>query len=117
MIGNLRALLYHRTPVQVCYLLDRASIKSLDEVRRQVREQLIRMNGSPDRLPCTEHALAAIDTAEAAAAIVRDVYGCKAGRACRVVAGDQRHAFEKAIALRLAELSQPRPRGVGGDPQ
>jgi hypothetical protein len=105
MIGSLRTLLYHRTPVRVCYLLDRANIKSLDTVRQQIREQLIKNSSGPECLPYTEHALTAIDTTEAAAAIIRDVYGCKAGRACRVATKDQRQAFEKTIALRLATPS------------
>jgi hypothetical protein len=102
MPGGLRTLIYHRVPVQICYALGRADIKSLDKVRRQTREQLLANN--PEGSSYIENALAALDASEAAEAIVRDVYGCPAGRACRVATEEQRNAFEADISRRMSAL-------------
>ena len=41
--------------------------------------------------------------------IIRDVYGCDAGRNCAQTTLEQRIFFEKQIAERIAGLQAPRP--------
>lgn len=103
----IRALIYNGVPTQVCNALGRAGAKSLDAIRRQTREQLLDINRIGSKgATSIEAALAAIDAAESEAAIVRDVYGCHAGRDCRAVTNEQRDAFEAMIAERLASRPQ-----------
>lgn len=103
MMDGLRVLLYHRVPTQVCYALARAQIRSMDQVRAQTREELLGIKRiGVDSALRIERALDAIDLAEAEEAIVQDVYGCRAGRLCRIATDAQRRAFEPMIAARLA---------------
>jgi len=44
--------------------------------------------------------------------IVRDVYGCDAGRNCAQVTLDQRICFERQIAERVAGLPTNTPEGI-----
>lgn len=44
--------------------------------------------------------------------IVRDVYGCAAGRNCAQATFEQRFFFEKQIAERIAELPTHKPEGA-----
>lgn len=115
MIDGLRALIYHRVPPQVCYALARADIRSLDHVRAQTRDQLLSINRIDTAgITYIERALAAIDAAEAEDAIAREVYGCRAGRECRIATEQQRETFEPMIAARLAGWRAgrtPRSRG------
>lgn len=102
---SLRTLIYHRVPIRICYALGRAEIKSLDKVRRQAREQLLA--NSPNSASYIENTLFALDAAESAEAIVREVYGCPAGRACRIATDEQRARFEADISERLAADRHP----------
>jgi hypothetical protein len=103
MMDGLRVLLYHRVPLQVCYALARAQIRSMDQVRAQTREELLGIKRiGIDSVLHIERALDAIDLGEAEIAIAQDVYGCRAGRLCRVATDAQRRAFEPMIAARLA---------------
>lgn len=102
-MDGLRVLIYHGVPTQVCYALARAEIRSLDQVRAQTREQLLEIKRiGADSALRIEEALDAIDLAEAEDAIIRDVYGCRAGRRCRIATDGQREAFEPMISVRLA---------------
>lgn len=101
VLSNLRAMIYHRSPFQACYALGRGSVKALDKVRQETRDQLENRLQAGARI---KDALDAIDAVEAEAAIVRDVYGCRAGRACRVATDTQRKTFEAMIEQRLQQL-------------
>lgn len=102
MMDGLRALIYHRVPAQICYALARADIRSLEQVRQQTREKLLDIPRiGTTGLTYIERALDAIDAAEAEEAIARDVYGCRAGRRCRIATTEQRGAFDQMIAARM----------------
>lgn len=103
VLEGLHALIYHHVPMQICYALARAEIRSLEQVRAKTRAELLEI----ERIGCggvayIERALDAIDAGEAEEAIARDVYGCRAGRLCRVATEAQKTAFEPMIAARLA---------------
>jgi len=115
VLDGLRDLLNHRVPTQICYALARAEIRSLQQVRAQSRAQLLAIKRiGPGGVAYIARALDAIDAGEAEEAIARDVYGCRAGRLCRVATAAQREAFEPMIAARLAgwRASHP-PRSQG----
>jgi len=103
VLEGLHALIFHRVPTQICYALARAEIRSLQQVRAQSRTQLLAIKRiGPGGVAYIARALDAIDAGEAEEAIARDVYGCRAGRLCRVATAAQREAFEPMIAARLA---------------
>lgn len=106
VIASLRALIYHRVPIQACYVLGRSTTTSLDKVRQQLRQELEVNTAAPAAY--IENALAMIDAAEAADEIARDVYGCRVGRFCRIATNEQRAAFDAEIARRVAELRSVR---------
>lgn len=102
LLDGLLALVYHRVPAQICYALARAEIRSLESVREQTREQLLAIpHIGTTGVTYIERALDAIDAAEAEDAIARDVYGCRAGRRCRIATAEQRVAFDRMISARM----------------
>jgi len=110
VLKGLQALIYHRVPMQICYALARAEIRSLHQVRAQSRTQLLAIKRiGPGGVAYIARALDAIDAGEAEEAIARDVYGCQAGRFCRIATEAQRAAFEPMIAARLAGWRSSHP--------
>lgn len=116
MIDSLRDLIYHHMPARICYALARAEIRSLNQVRRRTREQLL---AAPDTgVTYIERTLNVIAAAEIEDAIARDVYSCPAGQRCRIATTEQRIAFDQMIAAWMqgwrathAPRASDRPKG------